>query len=97
MIITSAENYPFFGQQPADTLLMATAPNTLSSQMTALILVTRDGELRLSIMASIAQEESHKISKRIKWGMRRKMEDGVVIGTGVCMDIHYRPMGKSDI
>lgn len=38
----------------------------------------KDGEL----MASIAQEESHKISERTKWGMRRKMEDGVVIGTG---------------
>ncbi len=42
----------------------------------------KDGELRLTIMASIAQEESHKISERTKWGLRRKMEDGVVIGRG---------------
>ncbi|MCM1330696.1 MAG: recombinase family protein [Ruminococcus sp.] len=33
-------------------------------------------------MASIAQEESHKISERTKWGLRRKMEDGVVLGRG---------------
>ncbi len=42
----------------------------------------KDGELRLTIMASIAQEESHKISERTKWDLRRKMEDGVVIGRG---------------
>ncbi|MBR3420828.1 MAG: recombinase family protein [Ruminococcus sp.] len=40
----------------------------------------RDGELRLTIMASIAQEESRKISERVKWGIRRKMEDGWVYG-----------------
>ena len=40
----------------------------------------KDGELRLTIMASIAQEESHKISERVKWGMRRKIENGYVLG-----------------
>jgi DNA invertase Pin-like site-specific DNA recombinase len=40
----------------------------------------KDGELRLSIMASIAQDESRKTSERVKWGMRRKMEDGYVFG-----------------
>ena len=39
-----------------------------------------DGELRLSIMASIAQEESRKTSERVKWGQRRRMEHGVVFG-----------------
>ena len=39
-----------------------------------------DGELRLSIMASIAQEESRKTSERVKWGQKRRMEDGVVFG-----------------
>ncbi len=42
----------------------------------------KDGELRLSIMASIAQEESRKISERVKWGMKRRMENGVVLGCG---------------
>lgn len=39
-----------------------------------------DAELRLSIMASIAQEESRKISARVKWGQARQMEKGVVFG-----------------
>ena len=40
----------------------------------------KDGELRLTIMASIAQEESRKISERVKWGIKRKMENGYVYG-----------------
>lgn len=40
----------------------------------------KDGELRLTIMASIAQDESRKISERVKWGIRRKMESGYVYG-----------------
>ena len=40
----------------------------------------KDGELRLTIMASIAQEESRKTSERVKWGMRRQMEQGFVYG-----------------
>lgn len=39
-----------------------------------------DGELRLTIMASIAQEESRKISERVKWGQKRRMEQGIVFG-----------------
>lgn len=39
-----------------------------------------DAELRLGIMASVAQEESRKTSERVKWGQRRKMERGVVFG-----------------
>ena len=39
-----------------------------------------DAELRLSIMASIAQEESRKTSARVKWGQTRQMERGVVFG-----------------
>lgn len=39
-----------------------------------------DGELRLTIMSSIAQEESRKTSERVKWGQKRQMEKGVVFG-----------------
>ena len=39
-----------------------------------------DGELRLSLMASLAQEESRKTSERVKWGQKRQMEKGVVFG-----------------
>ena len=39
-----------------------------------------DSELRLSIMASIAQEESRRTSSRVVWGQTRQMERGVVFG-----------------
>jgi len=39
-----------------------------------------DGEFRLSIMASVAQEESRKTSERVKWGQKRSMEKGRVFG-----------------
>ena len=39
-----------------------------------------DGELRLTIMASIAQEESRRTSERVRWGQARRMEAGVVFG-----------------
>ena len=39
-----------------------------------------EDELRLTIMASIAQEESRKTSERVKWGQTRQMEKGVVFG-----------------
>lgn len=42
-----------------------------------------DGELRLTIMASIAQEESRKTSERVKWGQKRQMEKGVVFGRNI--------------
>lgn len=40
----------------------------------------QDGELRLTIMASIAQEESRKTSQRVKWGQTQRMRSGVVFG-----------------
>ncbi|MEM1724170.1 MAG: recombinase family protein [Thermoplasmata archaeon] len=39
-----------------------------------------DAELRLTIMASLAQEESRRTSQRVKWGQKRQMEKGVVFG-----------------
>ncbi|MCQ2479299.1 MAG: recombinase family protein [Clostridia bacterium] len=39
-----------------------------------------DAELRLSIMASLAQEESRRISQRVRWGQRQRMAEGVVFG-----------------
>ena len=40
-----------------------------------------DSELRLTIMSSIAQEEVRKISERTKFGFRRAVEKGRVLGT----------------
>lgn len=39
-----------------------------------------DHEFRLAMMASLAQEESRKTSERVRWGQRRRMEQGVVFG-----------------
>ena len=41
-----------------------------------------DGEFRLAIMASVAQEESRKISQRARWGQLQAMRRGVVFGSG---------------
>lgn len=37
------------------------------------------GELMMTILASMAQEESRSISENTKWGIRRRFEDGKVI------------------
>jgi len=39
-----------------------------------------DSELRLTIMSSIAQEESRRTSERVKWGQTQRMKAGVVFG-----------------
>lgn len=40
-----------------------------------------DAELRLTIMASIAQDEIRKLSERTKFGFKRSIEKGVVLGS----------------
>ncbi len=39
-----------------------------------------EGELRLTIMASLAQDESRRISERVKFGFSRSIERGRVLG-----------------
>lgn len=39
-----------------------------------------DSELRLTIMASIAQEEVRKLSERVKFGFQKSINDGKVLG-----------------
>ena len=41
-----------------------------------------DGELRLSLMSTLAQEESRKISERVRAGMITCRSKGVVLGSG---------------
>jgi DNA invertase Pin-like site-specific DNA recombinase len=45
-----------------------------------------DAELRLTIMSSIAQEESRKTSERVRWGQKRRMEQGFAFGRA-CLGI----------
>lgn len=42
-----------------------------------------DAELRLTILSSIAQEESRRTSERVKWGQKRRMEQGIVFGSSM--------------
>lgn len=39
-----------------------------------------DGELMLTILASFAQEESRSISDNVKWGIRKRMKQGIPNG-----------------
>lgn len=41
-----------------------------------------DGELRLTIMATIAQEESRKTSERVLAGQKISRDNGVLYGSG---------------
>ena len=73
-----------FARNTVDTLI---AIRTLKSYGVGVFFIidhidTRenDGEIRLTLMASMAQEESRKISERVKWGQKRQMEKGVVFG-----------------
>ena len=45
-----------------------------------------DGELKLTIMATLAQNESKKISQRVKAGQKITFENGVFYGTGNIID-----------
>ena len=52
-----------------------------------------DGEVRLTIMASIAQDESRKTSERVKAGQKISREKGVLFGNGNILG--YDRVGKS--
>lgn len=51
-----------------------------------------DGELRLTIMATLAQDESRKTSIRVKAGQQTSMEKGVLYGNGNILG--YDRVGK---
>lgn len=43
--------------------------------------IDTDSELRLTIMSSIAADEVRKLSERVKFGQKRSIEDGKVLGS----------------
>ena len=51
-----------------------------------------DGELRLSIMATLAQNESKKISQRVKAGQMISFKNGVLYGNGNNFSHLYPPI-----
>ena len=54
-----------------------------------------DGELRLTIMATLAQDESRKTSIRVKSGQQTSMNNGVIYGNGNILG--YDKVGKEMI
>ena len=54
-----------------------------------------DGELKLTLMATLAQNESKKISQRVKAGQRITFQNGVFYGTGNILG--YDKVGKEMI
>ncbi len=54
-----------------------------------------DGELKLTIMATLAQNESKKTSQRVKAGQQISFENGVIYGTGNILG--YDKVGKDFI
>ena len=55
-----------------------------------------DSELRLTIMSSIAQEEVRKLSERVRFGMKRSKEKGVVLGNNAITG-YTKSKGKLEI
>ena len=50
-----------------------------------------DSELRLTMMSSIAQDEVRRLSERVSFGMKRSIDNGVVLG---CSNIYKAEMIK---
>lgn len=74
-----------FARNTVDTLLNT---RLLTSYNVGVLFTTdnidtrsNDGELRLSLMATLAQEESRKIGSRVNWATKRNFENGVAHGT----------------
>ena len=57
--------------------------------------LTMDGELLLTILSSVAQQEVENISANVKKGLRMKMERGELIGFQGCLGYDYNQDTKS--
>jgi len=56
--------------------------------------LTENGEFLLTILSSVAQQEVENISENTKWGLKRKMEDGVLVGFQKCLGYDYSKADK---
>lgn len=74
-----------FARNTVDTL--TTVRNLLNNGVGVLFetdninTLSNEGELRLTIMSSLAQDESRKLSERTKFGFKRSIERGRVLGS----------------
>lgn len=53
------------------------------------------GELLLTILSSVAQQESETISTHVKLGLKMKMQHGELVGFNGCLGYDYNPIDKS--
>ena len=53
-----------------------------------------DGELKLTLMATLAQNESKKVSQRVKAGQKISFQNGVFYGNGNILGYDYDPNTK---
>lgn len=56
--------------------------------------MTMDGELLLTILSSVAQQEVHNTSEHVKKGLKMKMQRGELIGFQGCLGYDYDPKTK---
>ena len=54
-----------------------------------------NGELLLTILSSVAQQEVENTSAHVKKGLKMKMEKGELIGFQGCLGYDYDPTTKS--
>lgn len=57
--------------------------------------LTMDGELLLTILSSVAQQEVHNTSEHVKKGLKMKMERGELVGFQGCLGYDYDSKTKS--
>lgn len=57
--------------------------------------LTMDGELLLTILSSVAQQEVHNTSEHVKKGLKMKMQRGELIGFQGCLGYDYDTKSKA--
>ncbi len=57
--------------------------------------LSMDGELMLTVLSSVAQQEVHNTSEHVKKGLKMKMQRGELIGYNGCLGYDYHPDNKS--
>ena len=57
--------------------------------------LTMNGELMLTILSSLAQQEVESLSSNVKMGLAMKMQRGEMVGFNGCLGYDYHPEDKS--
>ena len=57
--------------------------------------ITMDGELLLTVLSSVAQQEVENISANVKKGLKMKMQRGEIVGYNGCLGYNYNKKNKT--